>query len=468
MTQPLHKNNTYDLRIEHQAEKGDGMAYFGKRRIFIPGGLPGDTAGVKILKIEKTHAYGKLMTVHTPSPDRVTPVCPVADKCGGCQLQHQRYDSQLRFKQARLQEELAAYPSLAAVTVSPFIKSHFPYHYRNKAQFALRRDRSGLKIGLYATHSHRVIDIEECPVQHKLINKVLTAFRQCAQRLEPLSVYDEETHSGELRHLVIRAGSKTKELLVGIVSMTDTPACLNDLVTALKTIPEVKGILLNINPEKTDTVLGPRSVLLHGRDHIFDEIHSIRFKISLHSFFQSNAFQTEELYNQILRLADLNGAQDIWDVYCGVGTIGLFLARHAHHVTAVETIPDAVRDARANAELNQIKNITILEGKAEDQLPNIHTTPDVVILDPPRKGCHETLLRYLGTGGPQQTQAKKIIYVSCNPVTLARDLDILARYGYTVKKLVPVDMFPHSPHTESVTLLEPRDSRVRIPEPFNP
>ena len=449
---PLKKNGTYSVQIKDLGPKGDGIAWLHGVKLIIPNTLPGEQVTFKLIKLNKSHGFGKCLSIEYSSKDRIVPPCPVASRCGGCQLQHQRYLAQIAFKEHMLKDSFED-QSLNSGKIQPTIPSPLHLYYRNKAQFVVKSDaKTGRpSIGLYARHSHRVIDIETCFIQHPLVNDVLAIVKEWLN-ITAISLYDEGSHHGILRYVVVRIGVTTNDVMVGLVatSMTDD---YQELILKLQSIKTLKSVLLNINSEQTDTVLGSDNNVLWGDSYITDRIGERAFRFSLSSFFQSNPVQTKELYEVVQREAGLTLDDTVWDLYSGVGTIGLSLAKKVKKVICVEENEVAVCHARENITLNHVDNIMCLASDVQVYLAQQAPIPeDIVIIDPPRKGCSSVFLETICRLMP-----KVLVYVSCYPSSLARDLSVLTADCYSISKIQPVDMFPQTVHLETVVVLKRQD-----------
>jgi 23S rRNA (uracil1939-C5)-methyltransferase len=420
----------------------------------------GDVAEVRIMKMKKTYGYARLMRLLTPSPDRIDPPCPVARQCGGCQIQAMSYEAQLRFKEDKVRNNLRRIGRFDALPMEPIIGMKEPFRYRNKAQFPIGTDRDGRTItGFYAGRTHSIIECRDCllgaEVNTEILNRVL-AFMESHR----IVAYDEATGRGLIRHVMTRVGFATGEIMVCIVingtRLPDHEALVQELIQ----IPGMTSITLSINKEKTNVILGRSITLLWGRAYIEDTIGTVRFRISPLSFYQVNPEQTEKLYGKALEYAGLTGRETVWDLYCGIGTISLFLAQKARAVYGVEIVPEAIRDAEINAQINHIDNATFYTGRAEDVLPEKYKSEgiqaDVIVVDPPRKGCEQSVLDTMVAMAPH-----RIVYVSCDSATLARDLRYLCDRGYELNRVCPVDMFGNSVHVETVCLLN-RDESLNM------
>ncbi len=441
----IQKNDVYEIEITGMTEEGDGVGRVDNMAVFIPYTIVGETVRILIVKVLKNYAFGKLMEVLKPSVHRVKAECPYFYQCGGCQLWHMDRDAELAYKRQKVVDCLSRLGKIE-VKPEPIHDCEIMERYRNKAQYPVTPEG----IGFYRRNSHQVIPMTDCKLQGEHDAVVLEMIKEWMQK-EGISPYVEETHTGVLRHIYLREGKE--ELLLVLVTRTQEPLKVDSLLSKLqeKTIPVV-GIVQNINDQKTNVVLGKKNLLLWGRDYLIDSIGEVKFKISPQSFYQVNRFETEELYRIAEKFAGLTGKETLWDIYCGIGTIGQFMASKAGKVIGVEIVPEAVENAKENAILNQISNSEYYCGKAEVLVPKLVAQgerADVVILDPPRKGCEERLLDAVSSVRP-----KRIVYISCKPSTLARDLKYLAEKGYQTQTVVPVNMFPRTSHVESVVLLE--------------
>lgn len=452
---PVQKNDIITATFEDLTHEGAGVAKVDGYALFVPYGLPGETAKIKVLKTKKGYGFGKMLERIEESRDRTDAPCPIYYLCGGCQLQHMTYEAQLRFKQKQVQDAVTRIGGLDHVPVHPTIGMEDPWRYRNKAQVPVgTRDDGHLKAGFFQKRSHRIIDMESCIIQQGANDEAVQIVKNIADHYN-IKAYDEESHRGTLRHIVTRQANSTEQLMIIFVTNGPDLPHKKDLIHEIReAMPNVTSIVHNVNSKKTNVIFGEKTEVIWGDEYIYDYIGDIKFAISARSFYQVNPSQTKVLYNKALEYADLRGNETVIDAYCGIGTISLFLAQKARHVYGVEAIPEAVSDAKRNAELNKLDDITTFAvGEAEELVPWWHKAnglqPDVFVVDPPRKGCDEKLLQTM-----INMQPEKIVYVSCNPATLARDLNILEDGGYETKEIQPVDMFPQTNHIESVTWLE--------------
>lgn len=450
------KNDVCRVTIEDIGTDGEGIGKIDGFTLFIKDAVLGDEVEAKIMKAKKNYAYAKLEKVITPSPFRVEPKCHFHKQCGGCQIQAMDYAKQLEFKHNKVRNNLIRIGGLEAEYVDSIMEEpvgmETPFYYRNKAQFPFGKNKEGKTItGFYAGRTHSIIENTDCALgvdENKIIlEKILKYMDE-----EKVTPYEEETHKGLLRHALIRKGFATGQLMVCLVINGKKLPAEDKLVQSLLEVEGMTSISVSVNTEKTNVIMGKEIRLLYGTEQIEDEIDGITFKISPLSFYQVNPVQTERIYSQALKYADLNGDETVWDLYCGIGTISLFLARKAKHVYGVEIVPQAITDAKENAVRNDIKNVDFYVGKAEVVLPEKYEKEgifaDVIVVDPPRKGCDEDCLNTM-----VQMQPKRIVYVSCDSATLARDVKYLEEHGYKLMKARIFDNFPQSVHVETVVLL---------------
>lgn len=452
-TAPVKKNETITLQFEDLTHEGSGVGKIDGYPLFVPYGLPGEKAQVKVVKVNKNFGFGKLLEVDNPSEARVEPPCNVYYQCGGCQLQHMSYDMQLEMKQNQVKNVMRKIAHLDHVPVHSTIGMEDPWRYRNKVQIPVGEKDGALITGFYQQRSHRIIeDMETCVIQDEVNDRMVEAVRRIADRLG-IKSYDEKADRGVLRHIMVRTGRETNDTMIVIITRTEKLPHKDQLIKELtETYPHVKSIMHNINKERTNVILGRKTNLIWGEEYIYDSIGDIRFAISAKSFYQVNPPQTKKLYEKALEYAAIEDTDTVVDAYCGIGTISLFLAQKAKKVYGVEVVPEAINDAKMNAKLNGITNAEFVVGEAEKVMPWWKAqglNPDVIVVDPPRKGCEVDFLEAMIAMEP-----KRIVYVSCNPSTLARDLRILEDGGYETKEVQPVDMFPQTNHIECVTRLE--------------
>ncbi|MFD1020991.1 23S rRNA (uracil(1939)-C(5))-methyltransferase RlmD [Thalassobacillus hwangdonensis] len=449
---PVEKNETIELTFEDLTHEGDGVGKVNGYPLFVPYGLPGEKALVKVIKVKKNFGFGKLLEVQESSPERVEPPCDVFYQCGGCQLQHMSYDMQLEMKQKQVKDAMRKIGHLEHVPVHPVKGMKDPWRYRNKVSMPVGERDGRLVAGFYQKRSHNIIDMDTCVVQEESNDRMVEAVRRIAER-HGIRAYDEKNNRGVLRHIMVRTGKNTQDVMVVLVTRTKNLPNQEELIDEIRdAYPSVKSIVQNVNYKRTNVILGPETNVLWGEEYIYDTIGDIKFAISAKSFYQINPTQTKTLYDQALEYAALTGSEQVIDAYCGIGTISLFLAQQAKKVYGVEVVPEAVADAKENAKLNRIDNAEFYVGQAEKIMPwwkSQGLAPDVIVVDPPRKGCDEALLQSM-----LDMQPERIVYVSCNPSTLARDLRVLEDGGYETKEIQPVDMFPQTSHVEAVTWLE--------------
>ena len=450
MNTPVTKNDRITVHIEDLTHDGAGVAKVDGYPLFIQGGLPEETAEVHVLKTLKNYGFAKLIKVIEPSPYRVEAPCPVFSECGGCQLQHMTYEGQLKWKESMVRNVMQRIGKIDA-PVLPVKDMDKPWEYRNKSQIPFDLENGQVVAGFYQTKSHRIADTNTCLIQTDEADRLLRAVKAKALELD-LIPYNEDTKKGQLRHLVVRKGRATGEVMVVLVTKHPKLSKKDAIIELIREVePNVVSIIQNVNTRNTNVIFGDETNVLWGKAVIEDLIGDIRFEISARSFYQVNPEQTEVLYKQALDYAQLSGAETVIDAYCGIGTISLFLAQKAKQVLGVEIVPQAIEDAKRNAELNGFKNTFFEAGPAEEIIPKWYKegkTADVLVVDPPRKGCDEALLQTI-----LEQKPKRIVYVSCNPATLARDLRILEDGGYKTQEVQPVDMFPQTTHVECVSQL---------------
>ena len=448
---PIQKNDYIDVVFEDLTHEGSGVAKVEGYPIFVPFGLPGEKARIKVTKINKGYAFGRLMELLEESTDRVEPPCPIYRQCGGCQLQHLSYEGQLKAKEKMVREIMARIGKLPDVPVHPVLGMTEPWNYRNKAQVPVGEMEGGLVAGFYAKRSHEIINMDECLIQVTENDDTVRTVKKICEKYR-VRAYDERNHKGLLRHIMVRHGQVTGEIMVVLVTRTpELPHAREIIKDIIESVPGIKSIIQNVNALKTNVILGSKTNVLWGAEVIHDYIGDVKFAISPRSFYQVNPTQTKVLYDKTLEYANLSGNETVIDAYCGIGTISLFLAQKAKKVYGVEIVPEAIEDAKKNAELNGITNVDFAVGSAETVIPAWYEegiTADVLVVDPPRKGCDENLLKTIAEMKP-----KKVVYVSCNPATLARDLMYLEEHGYKTVEVQPVDMFPQTMHVESVAKL---------------
>ena len=462
----MKKNDKITVTIEDIGVNGEGIGKVEGYTLFVKDAIIGDTVEAVITKPKKNYAYVKMINIIESSKQRVPAKCPVARQCGGCQIQELSYEAQLAFKNKKVRgnlERIGGFsPELLDEIMEPICGMDEPFYYRNKAQFPIGTDREGkIVTGFYAGRTHQIIPNTDCalgvPVNQDILQIILDYMNECH-----VTAYNEETGRGLVRHVLIRYGFKTKEIMVCLVINGDNLPYSEKLVDKLTQIEGMTSITYSVNRENTNVIMGKEIGVLWGQGYITDYIGDIKYQISPLSFFQVNPAQTEKLYGLALEYADLKGEETVWDLYCGIGTISLFLAQKAEKVYGVEIVPQAIDDAKNNAKINAIENAEFFVGKAEEVLPDYYAQyerehgkkayADVIVVDPPRKGCDETLLQTM-----VQMRPERIVYVSCDSATLARDLKYLCENGYEMTRCRAVDQFPQSVHVETVVLLVKTD-----------
>ena len=443
----LSKNKEYVVDIVDIGQGGVGIGKYEGFTVFVEGGLIQDKVKVRINKSKKNYAVGDIVEIIEKSPFRVDRICSDDLKdCGGCQIQELDYNKQLELKTNEVKQVISRIGKLENVEIHETIGMQSPCRYRNKAQFPIQNINGSTAIGFYKKKSHDVIPTDMCVIQHDINDKIIKIIKTYIQAYN-VSIYNETTHTGVLRHLVTKVGFTTNEVMVVIVANGTNLPHLNELASVLKeNILGFKTLVLNVNKAKTNVILGKENKVIYGNGKINDYIGDLVFEISPLSFFQVNPVQTEVLYNKALEYAELKENDTVFDIYCGIGSISLFLAQKATKVYGIEIVEDAIKDAKINAKLNNLNNVEFYVGKAEEVVPKMYSegkTANVVVVDPPRKGCDEKVLDTIVSMKPD-----RVVYVSCNPSTLARELAYLDERGYKCVEIQPVDMFPHTMHVE--------------------
>ena len=457
----MQKNDELILKIEDMGVDGAGIGKADGMTFFVKDAVIGDVVRAKLMKLKKTYGYARLMELLEASPDRVEPKCPYYRQCGGCQIQALSYEKQLEFKERKVRNNLERIGGFSEIPMEPIVGMEESYHYRNKAQFPVGTDKDGhIVTGFYAGRTPTIIPNRDCalglPVNREILDLVIDFMEKYH-----VSAYDEKTGKGLVRHVLIRCGFTSQEKMVCLIINGKSLPHSEKLVEALREIDGMTSISINCNTGRTNVILGRKTIVLWGQEYITDQIGEISYEISPVSFYQVNPVQTEKLYGLALEYADLHGEETVWDLYCGIGTISLFLAQKAKQVYGVEIIPQAIENAKRNAVKNGIENAEFFVGKSEEVLPEFYEKEaaagrkahaDVIVVDPPRKGCDEKLLETIVKMAPD-----RVVYVSCDSATLARDLKILCENGYELKRARAVDQFCHTVHTESVCLMERKD-----------
>ena len=461
------KNDIVTLKIEDCGIDGEGIGKADGFTVFVKDAVIGDTVRAKIMKAKKNYGYGRLEEIITPSPDRVEPKCQFARQCGGCQLQALSYEKQLEFKTSKVRGHLERIGGFTDIPMEKILGMDQPFHYRNKAQFPVGKSKDGRIItGFYAGRTHSIIENRDCALGVTRNKEVLDRVIAYMEKFH-IQPYDENTGKGLVRHVLIRYGFFTDEMMVCLIINGEKLPGEEALVKSLRQIPEAVSVMVNVNKKRNNVILGEKVRLLWGQPYITDKIGEISYQISPLSFFQVNPYQTGRLYGKALEYAQLSGNETVWDLYCGIGTISLFLAQKAKMVRGVEIIPAAIENAKENARLNGFANTEFFVGKAEEVLPEQFARTgeraDVIVVDPPRKGCDETLLSTI-----IKMQPDRVVYVSCDSATLARDLKYLCERGYELKKVCPVDMFPNTVSVETVVLLSHKkpDGHINVKVEF--
>ena len=463
----FRKNDLVTLEIEDCGIDGEGIGKADGFTVFVKDAVIGDTVTAKIIKAKKNYGYGRLMEVLKPSPYRVEPKCEFARQCGGCQLQALSYDQQLVFKTNKVKGHLERIGGFTDIPMEPIIGMDELFHYRNKAQFPVGRNKEGkIVTGFYAGRTHNIIENRDCALgvaeNKEVLDRVIAHMEKYG--IEP---YNEATGKGLVRHVLIRYGYFTKEVMVCLILNGNKLPKEEQLVKSLCEIPGMTSITINVNKKHSNVILGEEIRLLWGQEYITDRIGDISYQISPLSFYQVNPMQTQKLYAKALEYADLHGQETVWDLYCGIGTISLFLAQKAKFVRGVEIVPAAIENAKENAKLNGLENTEFFVGKAEEVLPREYKKngvyADVIVVDPPRKGCDETLLETMVEMNPE-----RIVYVSCDSATLARDLKYLCERGYELRKVCPVDQFGMTVHVETVVKLSLKKDTPKIEVTMEP
>ena len=444
----LVKNQEIELQIESFTSEGSGVGHFDKMAVFVSGAAAGDRALVHIIKVKKTYAIGKAVKILVPSADRIASDCEVSSSCGGCAFRHIKYEAELEMKRSKVEN---AFLRLGGIdkSVDEMIGAEELVGYRNKAEYPVGFD-TGLKVGFYAAHTHRIVDCQHCVLQPEEFSNIVRIVRKWIIEYG-ISVYDPETGRGIIRHIYIRQGSVSKEIMVCLVINSDFLPKKEKLLERLLTADNIKSVVININKEKTNVILGRECKTIWGDDYIYDVLCGVKIRLSPLSFYQVNHAQAQRLYARAKEYAGLSGNETLLDMYCGAGTIGLSTADRCKRVIGVEIIEQAVSDAEVNAEINGIENAEFYcadAAEAAQMLKSKGIRPEVIVLDPPRKGCDASLVETVSKMSPD-----RVVYVSCDPATLARDCKLFGELGYKVEKLTAVDLFPRTVHVETVCLL---------------
>ena len=453
---PVQKGKKYEIEINSLGSSAEGVGRFKDFTVFVPYTLPGEKAEVLIEEVKKSYAKGRALQILRKSADRIAPKCAIYDRCGGCQLQHLNYEAQLKIKRQQVIDAVTRIGKQPDVPVHATLGAEAPWNYRNKMQFPVGRSKGKTIIGCFAQGSHDIIDTENCYIQKEFNNDIVNAMREIVDKLG-IPVYNEDRHTGILRHVIGRVG-KNGECMVVLVTAVKDLQRSKDIVRMLRErLPKLVSVQQNVQTYRNNVIMGRDTKLLWGKPTILDSLGSLTFHISPRSFFQVNTDQAEVLYGKALEYANLTGRETVIDAYCGTGTITLFLAQKARRVYGIEIVKPAILDAEKNARDNHVKNAEFIVGDATVVMPRLYKQgirADVVVVDPPRAGCTPTVLETFANMKP-----KRIVYVSCNPASLARDIAILDGLGYHAREVQPVDMFPNTSHVESIALLQRKISK---------
>ncbi len=445
------KNEEYIVTVVDNGFQGEGIAKIDSITIFIPNAIKGEKVKIKILKVAKNLAYGKIIEIIEKSKNRIESDCQTYSRCGGCFMRHIDYNETINIKKKSVEDTLRKALG-REIRVSSAIKMENPYNYRNKLQYPIGIDEQGkTAMGVFAERTHKIISTKECKIQDVLSQKIANDIFEFILK-NNIKVYDEKKLEGSIRHIIIRVGKKTNEVMITLVSNSEKIPYEKELIKFItEKYQEIKTIAKNINCKNTNVILGNKTEILYGNGYIYDYLGEFKFKISPMSFYQVNPIQTEKLYNKAIEYANLTGNETIFDLYCGIGTIGIFASKKCKNLYGIETIKEAIKDAKENAKINNIENAEFFAGDVEKILPEFikerNIKPDVVFVDPPRRGCDKTALDTL-----LQIESKRIVYVSCNPATLGRDLKLLEE-KYELKEVSICDMFPFTSHVECVCCL---------------
>ncbi|MFD1638594.1 23S rRNA (uracil(1939)-C(5))-methyltransferase RlmD [Evansella tamaricis] len=450
----IKEGQRFPLTIKRMGIDGEGVGFFKRQVVFVPGAIPGEEIVCEVTKVRGKFAEGRIVKLRQKSPDRVAPPCPIYEECGGCQLQHMTYGAQLREKKDIVRQAFERYTkiNLEKLDFKDTIGMEEPWKYRNKSQMQVGHHQGKTIAGLYSSNSHRLIDLKDCIVQHPQTNKVTGVVKQLADDLK-IPAFNERKRTGVLRTIVTRVGFETGEYqLVLVTAKKEIPRVELLIEEIRRRLPDVTSIVQNVNPKKTSLIFGDETYTLFGKEKIEETMSSFRFNLSPRAFFQLNPVQTKKLYDEAKDAASLTGKEKVVDAYCGVGTIGLWLADGAAELRGMDVIEESIQDAKRNAEAHGVKNALYVTGKAETWLPKWEKEgwhPDVVVVDPPRTGLDQSFIETL-----LRVKPNRIVYVSCNPSTLAKNVNDLTNGGYRLKSLQPVDMFPQTAQVECVVRIE--------------
>ena len=445
----IKKNQEYIVDIIDNGFEGEGIAKIDNFTVFVPGALKGEKVKVLIVKVTTSYGFAKLLEILEKAKNRTEEDCKTFSKCGGCSLRHMKYESTLQLKKQMVENCL--YKELGRkIEVKETIGMDEPYYYRNKLQYPIGLDNTKSTVmGIYANRSHNIIPINQCYIQDKKCQQIAKDIYEFIKK-NNLQPYDEKTLQGIFRHVVIKIGKRSNEIMVVLVVNKENFEKEMELVEFLLAKHEnIKTIVKNVNSQNTNVILGKRNIVLYGNGYIYDKLEEYQFKISPLSFYQVNPIQTEILYNKAIEFAKLEGTETVYDLYCGIGTISIFIAKHAKKVYGIEIVEEAIQDAKENARINKVENVEFEAGDVEKLLPTLleKETPDVIFVDPPRKGLDQNTIENI-----LKINSRKVIYISCNPATLSRDIRLLEK-SYEIEKVQPVDMFPFTSHVETVSVL---------------
>ena len=453
---PVKAGKEYEIYINSLGSSGEGVGRYDGFTIFVQGALPGERVKIRLTEIKKSYASGRLVQILDKSPQRIEPACPIYRECGGCQLQHVTYEGQLELKRQQVQDALERIGHQVNLPVLPTLGAKNPWNYRNKVAFPVGREKGKTIVGCFAQGSHKIIDASNCLIQDTVNNAAINAVREVVDKLG-IPVYNEDRHAGVLRHVIARTGVNG-QLMVVLVTAVKELRCEKEIVKMLRSrLPDLVSLQQNVQTYHNNVILGRETKLLWGRPTIKAQLGKFVFNVSARSFFQVNTRQAEVLYGKALEFAQLTGKETVIDAYCGTGTISLYLAQKARKVYGVEIVSPAVRDAEKNARENNVRNAEFIVGDCTKVMPRLYKQgirPDVVVVDPPRAGCTEEVLKTFVS-----MQPARIVYVSCNPATLARDIAVLDKLGYRAEMVQPVDMFGYTSHVECVALLQRVDKK---------
>ena len=449
---PIEKNREYEVDIIDNGFEGEGIAKIENFIVFIPRAIKGEKCKILIVKVNKNFAFGKLLEVLTKSKYRVEADCTTYKRCGGCSLRHIQYEETLKLKR-NMVKNLVTKTLNTKINVKDTIGMQEPFYYRNKLQYPVGKDKNGIPVmGVFANRTHEIIPVTNCLIQNREAEKVAKKVFEFIKQND-ISIYNENTRKGAIRHIVVKIGIRTDEIMCIIVSNQENFKQEDKLVEVIKSeFPKVKTIIKNINNRNTNVILGDRNIILYGDGFIYDKLGEYTFKISPMSFYQTNPIQTEVLYSKAIEFAKLDKEDVLCDLYCGIGTIGIFASNKVKQVYGIEIVEEAVEAARENAKLNNIDNVEFIAGDVEEAFKQLieekNVKPTAIIVDPPRRGLDNTTINKIN-----ELEIKRFVYVSCNPATMVRDLKMLEE-KYEVKEIQPVDMFPFTSHVEVCALLE--------------